>query len=150
MVWEGRNSDTPAMMAYKTTAQNIGPGSEILGMSNVRYSSGGMALVSGCIQVPRTGWYMVSGNGTFASSTSSTQRIVGCCQTSIAGTVGTVLTGTAISHTQTGLSGITAPGVVTYILAGYYAAIWANTTVAYALNVTQPYMNTLSVVWVGP
>jgi hypothetical protein len=146
--WDA-TGELPAISCYKTGSQSIPGGtSAVVAFDNVRNATGGMVLSGGMVKVPRSGWYQVNGNVTFASSTSSTQRIVGVCLSTTAGTVGAVQTGTMFTYTQTTFSGSPTAAVV-WANAGNYLGLWANAGVSFALSVSQTYMNHLSVAYIG-
>lgn len=144
----------PGGNVYKTTAQTIlAATSAIVVMDTARKLTGGMLLhASGMLQVPMTGWYNVAGNCMFASSTSSTRRLVGIASSSVAGLPGfSALTGGSLASAQdvANISGF-GSAMQVFLNANDLIGVWANTGVNFALDVSQVYMNTLSVTYAGP
>ncbi len=153
MVWDGTSTPgPPAISVYKTSAQSLTSGitTEIL-MNVVRYTgTGGMALDSGTITVPRDGWYQVNGCVTFAASTASARRIVFAGVGSTPGTLSTFVHANTVASAQdtSNFTTLTVSATV-YATAGQVVGIAANVGTGWALDVSQTYMNNLSVALVG-
>jgi len=119
--------------------------------SSIR-ATGGMTLTDwGGVTVPKTGWYNVSTNLTFASSTSSARRIVAVATTAAAGVLSTIRGASSLSSAQdtANFSILTASAQI-FAYEGYfiYAAAFVGTN--WALDTDSSYKNMLSVAYNGP
>jgi hypothetical protein len=145
------DEELPAINCYKNSAQSIAANTTTPVVMNVtRYGPhGGMVLTAGgVVQVPRSGWYHVSGNICFASSTSSTRRI--CFLGWGPSGMSAFGHGASIASAQdaANISMLCVSGTI-WLNAGDVVGVAANTTVNYALDVSQQYMNDLSVAYAG-
>jgi hypothetical protein len=144
--------ELPAASISKNSAQSANTTSTMVAFNSTRKLTGGCTLsANGLIQVPYDGWYQVSGNVTFASSTSSARRIVGVGYNSDgSATTFTSVSGTILASAQD-TANITAlaTSAVVYLTANQYVGIWVNASTSYSLDVSTGYMNNISVAYLG-
>ncbi|WP_418061796.1 hypothetical protein [Pimelobacter simplex] len=142
----------PAISAYKTTALSLAANtSTIVDLNVVRgVATGGMALENGTVVVPRGGWYQVNGNVTFASSTAANRRFVWIGVGSSPGTFSTVVQTSVLASAQdaASISGLDVSATV-FLTAGQVVSLVAQTGTNWGLDVSQPYMNALTVAYLG-
>lgn len=152
--WDGTSTPgTPAISVYKTSAQSLTSGvTAAILMNVVRYTgTGGMVLDAGTVTVPRDGWYQINGCVTFSASTASARRIVFAGVGSTPGTLAVFVHANTVASAQdtSNFTTLTVSATV-YATAGQVVGIAANPSTAWALDVSQSYMNNLSVAWIGP
>lgn len=153
MTWRGESSELPAISVQKSTAQSISSNvTTLIAYNLVRWSSGGMILqAGGSVAVPRTGWYQISGNVTFSASTASARRIVFIGVGASPGTFNYIAANTVASAQDTAAITTLQVSAAVYMTAGQVCGIAANVlNTAWALDVSNSYMNDLSVAWLGP
>ncbi|WP_170222583.1 hypothetical protein, partial [Pimelobacter simplex] len=112
--------------------------------------SGGAKLEAGTVTVPIGGWYQVNANITWASSVSSARRLAFIGIGNTPGTFATVVTDSAYAWAQDAAN-ITSQSVSANVklTAGQVISLIGNPGVNYGLDVSQTYMNNLSVAYLG-
>lgn len=145
----------PAISVYKTSSQTLSAGvSTLVSMDVIRNAggdtSGGMALNAGTVVVPIGGWYQVNANLTWASSTSSARRIAFIGIGSTPGAFTSVISATIYAWAQD-TANITTESLsaVVKLTAGQVVSLVGNPSAGYSLDVSQTYMNNLSVAYLG-
>lgn len=135
----------PGIRLGKTNAQSITTGStQVVEFNVVQDVSGDMVMSNGVVTVPRTGWYQVSGNVTFASSVSSARRLLFVLAN------GAALAGDSKASAQSPAAiSILSVSTGLYLEAGETAALGVNVATAWSLDVTNTYMTALSVIYQG-
>lgn len=114
-------------------------------------ATGGMTLTGwGGVTVPRTGWYNVSANITFASSTSSARRILGIATTATAGSMSTIRGAVSRASAQdTANFSILSTTAQIYATEGHFIYASAFSGTSWALDVDSSYKNMLTVSFSG-
>ncbi|AIY15852.1 hypothetical protein [Pimelobacter simplex] len=144
----------PAISVYKTSGQTLTAGvSTVVTMDTIRNGtdvSGGAKLEAGTVTVPIGGWYQVNANLTWASSVSSARRLAFIGIGNTPGTFATVVTDSAYAWAQDAAN-ITSQSVSANVklAAGQVISLIGNPGVNYGLDVSQTYMNNLSVAYLG-
>lgn len=120
--------------------------------ANFYTPTGGVTLNSiGGLKVSKAGVYSVSGNITFAASTSGVRRIAFINKSAVDGSLGQAITGSITSSAQStaALSALSVSAQVR-LEANDNVLLCANAAAAWDLDASQPYMNTLSISYSGP
>ncbi|WP_418063167.1 hypothetical protein [Pimelobacter simplex] len=143
----------PAISVYKTSGQSLTANvSALIAMDTIRgTASSGMVLdPSGTVTVPVGGWYQVNGNVTFASSTAANRRFVWIGVGNSPGTFSTVYQTSILASAQdtASISALDVSAVV-QLTAGQSVSVVAQATANWVLDVSQVYMNNLTVAYLG-
>ena len=115
-------------------------------------SRGGMTLENGTIVVPKDGWYSVSGNITFAASTSSARRILMLGVGSSSGVLSNYFGSATLASAQSpaSISGLSVSANV-YLEAGQCVGLAANVKdTTWGLQYDQSYYCNLQAAYMGP
>lgn len=142
----------PAISVYKTSAQSLTANTTTTILMNViRFGpSGGLVLDSGTVTISASGWYQVNGCVTFAASTASARRIVWIGIGSSPGALSTFLhTNTVASAQDTSNFTTLSVSAVVYLTTGQVVGVGANAATGWGIEVSQTYMNNLSVARIG-
>ncbi|WP_377322800.1 hypothetical protein ACFJIY_25135 [Pimelobacter simplex] len=143
----------PAISVYKTSGQSLTANvSALIAMDTIRgTASGGMVLdPGGTITVPVGGWYQVNGNVTFASSTAANRRFVWIGVGNSPGTFATVIHTSVLASAQdvASISALDVSAIV-QLTAGQSISVVAQAATNWVLDVSQVYMNNLTVAYLG-
>ncbi|MEG1971410.1 MAG: hypothetical protein RR101_14965 [Burkholderiaceae bacterium] len=142
----------PAGSVFKVGAQTIALNTQQkVVMDSVVRLGGGMTLdAAGNLVVPRAGWYNVSANVTFSTSTSSARRIIGVAASGTSAGLGTLRGANTVASAQDAANFTTlAVSAQIYADAGQHIYVSAIVGTAWSLEVDQSYKNCLSATWAG-
>lgn len=144
----GGTVETPGISLWRSGALSLPSGTTtVVPMDSVRYAAtGGMTTASGTVVVPAEGWYQVNGCLTFSASTSSARRIVMIGTGSGTGLLTAYVAANTVASAQDTAAFTTLQvSAAVYLDAGQSVGIAANPATAWGLDVSQSYMNNLSV-----
>lgn len=143
--WSGNDPHIPAILLGKSAAQALTGGTTTtINYNSVIKATGGMTASGGEVTVPKTGWYDISGDVTFQATTVYVRLILFI----FAGGNYIASSTQAYASGTSSFRGESVSGKV-WLNAGDTVAIRANTSTGWGMDISQSYMNHMSVVFIG-